>query len=111
MNFDVTITPTEAIREIGSRLMALRLGRNMTRAELARRSGVAERTLARLEGGEGRVRLEAFVAVCSTLAILGRFDVLLPSVRQSPEEVYKRENPRRRARAKKKTAIVWGDEK
>ena len=111
MKFDITLTPQEIVRELGSRLSSVRLGRNMTRAELSQRSGVAERTLARIENGEGNVRLEAFAAVCSALALTGRFEALLPMAGQTPESIYKNERPRKRARRLKKVGIVWGDEK
>lgn len=111
MRFDITLTPQEIVRELGSRIAAVRLGRNITRAELSQRSGVAERTLARLEDGEGNVRLEAFASVCSALALTGRFETLLPKTEQSPESIYRNERLRKRARPKKKTNLVWGDEK
>lgn len=111
MRFDITLTPQEIVRELGSRIAAVRLGRNITRAELSQRSGVAERTLARLENGEGNVRLEAFASVCSALALTGRFETLLPNAEQSPESIYRNERLRKRARPKKKANLVWGDEK
>lgn len=111
MKFDITTTQQEAIKEIGSRLKSIRLGRNMTRNELSKRSGVPERTLARLEKGEGNVRLEVFVSVCSALALTEHFETLLPPREQTPATVFKKERLRRRARPVKKSIIVWGDEK
>ena len=111
MRFDITLTPHEIVQELGRRIASVRLGRNMTRAELSQRSGVAERTLARLESGEGNVRLEAFASVCSALALTGRFEALLPKAEQRPESIFKNEQLRKRARPTRKTNLVWGDEK
>ena len=111
MRFDITLTPQEIVRELGVRLASVRLGRNMPRAELSQRSGVAERTLARLENGEGNVRLEAFASVCSALALTGRFETLLPKAEQRPESIYLNERLRKRARSAKKVSLAWGDGK
>ena len=111
MRFDSTITPEEAMRELGVRLESVRLGRNLTRVELAHRSGVPERTLARIERGDTGVRFKAFVDVCSALSLMNGFEFLIPERGITPEEIVKGIRPRRRARKHGQVAIEWGDEK
>lgn len=111
MRFDSTITPDEAMRELGVRLESVRLGRNLTRAELARRSGVPERTLARIECGDTGIRFKAFVAVCSSLSLMNGFESLIPERGITPEEIVKGLRPRKRARKHAVRTIEWGDQK
>ena len=111
MRFDSTITPDEAMRELGVRLESIRLGRNLTRAELARRSGVPERTLARIECGDAGIRFKAFVAVCSALSLMNGFESLIPERGITPEEIVKGLRPRKRARKHAVRTIEWGDQK
>ncbi|MBQ0033607.1 MAG: helix-turn-helix transcriptional regulator, partial [bacterium] len=79
--------------------------------ELARRSGVPERTLARIECGDTGIRFKAFVAVCSALSLIGGFEALIPERGITPEEIVKGLRPRKRARKHERRAIEWGDEK
>lgn len=111
MRFDSTITPEEAMRELGARLESVRLGRNLTRAELARRSGVPERTLARIEGGDTGIRFKAFVTACFALSLMNGFESLIPERGITPEEIVKGLRPRKRARKHERKTIEWGDEK
>lgn len=45
------------LRELGERLRTLRLVRDMSRRELARRSGISERYIAQIEAGKGNVSI------------------------------------------------------
>ena len=47
MKFDVLMTDGDALREAGHRLAQIRLGRNITQAELSSRAGVSKRSLER----------------------------------------------------------------
>ena len=46
---------SQFLRELGDRLRAMRLCRHLSRRELARRSGISERYIARIESGSGNV--------------------------------------------------------
>jgi transcriptional regulator with XRE-family HTH domain len=78
----MTITPQlsdEAVlRELGARLAAARLARNLTQAALAERAGISKRTVERLESGEVATQLSGFLRVCRALGLLERFDLLIP---------------------------------
>jgi transcriptional regulator with XRE-family HTH domain len=53
-----------------AQLRAARLGRSLSQAELAERSGASRVSIARLEGGSGRdVRLETIARVCAALEL------------------------------------------
>jgi DNA-binding XRE family transcriptional regulator len=45
------------LRELGDRLRGMRLSRDMSRRELARRSGISERYIAQIESGKGNVSI------------------------------------------------------
>lgn len=92
----------------------IRLARNMTQAQLARESGVALRTIGRLEKGEG-VSLDTFIRVLTALRLQQHLAGLLPDPSIRPmERVSQRGRERQRARPKKRTeeraAWSWGDE-
>ena len=108
---NITDTPDEVSRKIGSRLAAIRLGRNLSQAELAKRAGVSKRSLERLESGEGNPQMAVFVATCVALGLTSGFETLLPALELSPEDVFKGRTLRKRARTTTKQKMVWGDEK
>ena len=74
MRIDVTMTASEVTRELGLRLAQLRIARNLTQAQLARKAGVGLSSVIRLERGCESVGLDIFIAVCSALALTGNFD-------------------------------------
>jgi hypothetical protein len=51
----LTYSESLFLKQLGERLRTSRLGRNVSRRELARRSGISERYIARIEGGTGNV--------------------------------------------------------
>lgn len=75
------------LREMGSRLTAIRLGKNLTQADLAEQAGVSKRTILRLESGEVAARLSAFIRVCRALGILAQLNILLPEPGPSPVDL------------------------
>lgn len=103
--------------EIGSRLAAVRLTRNLTQAALAQEAGVSKRTVERLESGEVAARLSGLVRVCRALDLAGRLDALVPSPVASPIEQLKlagrrrkRASGRRQPDAPTTRGWTWGDE-
>ena len=78
------LTDDAALRELGSRLAAARLERNLTQAALAEQAGVAKRTVERLESGAVATQLSGFLRVCRVLGVLERFDALIPEPTLSP---------------------------
>ncbi len=102
--------------ELGRRIEALRLRRDMTQADLAKEAGIGKRTLERLEAGQS-VQLSSFIAVLRQLALLDELLAVVPDQSKSPVAMMLAEEaPRRRASGKRKKSAAqkpwrWGDEK
>jgi transcriptional regulator with XRE-family HTH domain len=103
--------------EMGSRLAAARLARNLTQAALAEEAGVSKRRVERLESGEVAARLSGLVRVCRALGMVDRLDALVPSPTVSPVEQLKlaghrrkRASGRRAPATSTKREWTWGDE-
>ncbi len=102
-------------RLLGSRLRGLRLNRNESQKELARRAGVGKATLQRLEEG----RSGTIVTLLRVLRALDldNLDALVPAVEESPLAEARGEH-QARVRARGRSAPQappegwrWGDEK
>ena len=116
MRLSKQLTDEGVLRELGSRLAAARLARNLTQAALAEEAGVSKRTLERLESGEVVARLSAFVRVIRALGLIDRLDALVPAPAPSPVEQLKLAGRQRKRasgpRAEGKRAPrkwKWGD--
>ena len=111
--------------ELGVRLAQVRLGKNLTQAQLAERAGVSKRTVERLESGEVAPQLSGFIRICRALDLLERFELLVPEPVASPMAQLKL-GGRKRRRASASAAPAggigvvaedappkwqWGDEK
>jgi transcriptional regulator with XRE-family HTH domain len=109
-----TLTDEAILRELGSRLAAARLDRNLTQIQLAEEAGVSKSTLQRLESGEVATQLSGFLRVCRVLDLLERFEALLPETALSPIAQLKQQGRRRqRAKRSKESSVVakkwtWG---
>ena len=117
MKISSQLSDDAILHELGSRLAAVRLGRNLTQAALAEEAGVSKRTVERLESGEVAARLSGLVRVCRALGLAERFDALVPPPTVSPVEQLKLAGRRRkRASSRRKPATparrkwTWGDE-
>ncbi len=114
MKISTHLTDEAILAELGTRLAATRLDRNLTQADLAEEAGVSKRTVERLESGEVAARLSGLVRVCRALGLLERFDALVPPPVPSPIAELKLAR-RTRKRARKKAAApaarkwTWGD--
>jgi transcriptional regulator with XRE-family HTH domain len=115
MKISTHLTDEAVLAELGTRLAAARLDRNLTQAALAEEAGVSKRTVERLESGEVAARLSGLVRVCRALGLLERFDALVPTPLPSPIAQLKLAR-RTRKRARKKAAATaarkwtWGEE-
>jgi transcriptional regulator with XRE-family HTH domain len=102
MKIDPSITDARVLKLLGERLLAIRLARNLTQAELAEQAGVSKRTLERLESGAVASQLSSLLRVCRALGVLDRFELLLPAPAPSPIAQLKRQGrPRQRASREK----------
>lgn len=77
-----TASDSAALKELGERLRALRLRRNMTQEELAERALLAVGTVKSLEAGSGK--LSTLVAVLRELGALDQLERFIPPVAISP---------------------------
>jgi transcriptional regulator with XRE-family HTH domain len=82
--------------ELGHRLMAERLERNLTQAALAEQAGVALQTVARLETGTASIRITGLIRILRALGLTDRLDQFLPEKGPSPLELVKLHGKRRR---------------
>jgi len=116
VKFENNLSDSRILQEIGHRIAQARLERNMTQAQLAHESGLAVRTIRRLESGEVAAQLSAFIRVCRALKLLDRLDNLVPERLPSPIAQLKLRG-RRRQRASSPRASTkppaqpwrWGD--
>jgi putative transcriptional regulator len=81
-------TDSAVLAEIGRRLRRERLNRNVTRAELAERSGVSTSTIQHVESGTN-FSMETLIRLLRALGLLDRVDALLPEPGLSPIELAK----------------------
>ena len=116
MKLSKQLTDEAILRELGGRLAAARLARNLTQAALAEEAGVSKRTVERLESGEVAARLSGLVRVCRALGLVDRLDALVPSPTPSPVEQLKlagRQRKRASGRSQPTTRAprkwTWGD--
>lgn len=102
------------MRELGQRIKDNRIAMNLTQEEMADRSGVALRTVARIENGEG-VKVESVLNILRVLGVLGNLNVLVQEQVLAPTEIVDIGKKRKRVTAarkkQEKSTWVWGDEK
>jgi len=77
------LTDFEIITEIGVRLKAFRISRNLTQQMLADHSGLNRSTIRDLEGGKP-LNLLSLIQVFRSLDLLSKMDEFLPGPENSP---------------------------
>ena len=102
------------LSELAQRIRDQRLVLGLTQVELAKKSGISSRTVARLESGDG-IALDGLLGILRSLGILRNLDLLVPEYRMPPTEAFDGQRKRKRASASKNTqpdkAWTWGDER
>lgn len=83
-----SLSNTEIILEMGSRLKDFRLGKKLTQQQLAERAGVSLFTVAQIERGKS-VSVSMLIAVMRVLRLLDNLELLLPRQEVSPIELLK----------------------
>ncbi len=107
----------EAIRqELGKRLQAERLNRNITQAVLAERAGISRRTLVGAERGEP-FTIDTLLSILRELGCLAQIDLFLPKPEISPVQLSKLKGKKRQRAGSKftypkprSTPWVWNEE-
>ena len=119
MKFENLLSDEAVLTEMGQRLVAARLDRRLTQAQLAKVAGVSKRTVERLEDG-GSAQLTNLVRCLRALDRLEGLERLLPESPVNPLDLLKQTKARRsRVRGSSVTGLaetdgaawVWGDEK
>lgn len=113
------LTDAATLRELGRRLEAHRLERNLTQIELGDLAGVGRSTIQKVENG-GSVQTVSLVKILRALDLLGGVDAAIPERIVLPVmELDRTRQPRRRARhrpvgrdaqAPSGDTWTWGDE-
>lgn len=116
MKINGTDNNVAVLEELGKRIKTYRINYPMTREELATKSDVSVRTIARIEGGESS-QLENIIRILRALDCLGRIDLLVPEQEIRPSVIYKRGKMRKRAQSpkyrenKRKNGWTWSEDK
>lgn len=76
-------------QELGSRIRALRLRRNITQQQLAEATTISLNTIKSLESGRGK--LATLIAVLRELGALDNLDSFIPEISISPLQLAKRQ--------------------
>ena len=113
MVFSSADTPEEICLEIGRRLALIRLSIGLSQEALAVRSGVAKRTIERLESGMSNPKIDAFIRVCQALGRADGFEQLLPKPELGPLALANGERIPMRARKKKNMGVrpIWKEDR
>ncbi|MBR2068467.1 MAG: helix-turn-helix domain-containing protein [Candidatus Gastranaerophilales bacterium] len=98
--------------EIGQRIKDNRIAQESTQHELALKSGVSDKTVARIEAGDN-TKIENLLNILRSLGYLSNMELLITEQSISLEAMYKNTKTRSRVSNKKeqKRGWVWGDEK
>lgn len=108
MRIEPQFTDVAALAELGRRLARIRIGRNITQAELAFEAGLSRTTIVRLESG-GAVTTPALLRVLRALGLLDRLDLLVPEASVNPIDLLERQGrQRRRARRSRSSDAAPG---
>jgi len=115
MKIDNQLTDETVLNEVGKRIRSIRLGQNLTQADMAEKAGLSKNTVERLENGD-TTQLMSFIRICRSLGILDRFEVLLPEPVPSPmAQLRLHNNFRQRASNKRKKSSpaswTWKEDK
>ena len=104
------------LRQLGERLAAQRLSRNLAQIDLAAEAGISLATLRRLEAGDN-TSLDTLVRLMAALSLADRLDALLPPADVRPIDRV-RPSGKTRQRATRRASgqpgptrpWVWGDQ-
>lgn len=114
MDITNNLSDETVLRELGARVVRVRVGRGWTQGQLAEAAGLSKRTVERLERGRS-VQLDSLIRVFRALELAQNFNHLIPPPAPSPIAQLKLQGKeRRRVRARKAAprstaGWVWGD--
>lgn len=95
------------LNELGERIRDVRIAGAMTREDLAKKAGVSERTVARIESGTS-VSFDNMIRVLYAINCSKNIDLLVPEQKILPEDIFVGKKKRVRAsKEKKKDVSEW----
>ena len=115
MKITSNLTDPVLLSELGARLAAARIERNLTQADLAEKSGVSKRSVERIESGEVAAQLSVFIRILRGLGMLENLEVLLPESKPGPMNLLKSQGKRRQRATSNKFTLreqqpwSWGE--
>lgn len=95
MKITADLTDDAVLKEIGGRVGRQRIEAGLTQASLAAQSGVAKRTLERIEAGQS-AELVTLLRVLRTLKLVDGVETLVPDPPPSPIALLKHEGQQRK---------------
>ena len=96
-------TPKELQKQLGERLKLLRISRNYSQMELAKKAGISLKTLRNLEHGKGS-SVETLVRTLKALDATNVLDQLAPIPTVSPLAILRNPSPPQRVRRPRRTS-------
>ncbi|TAJ94264.1 MAG: helix-turn-helix domain-containing protein [Gammaproteobacteria bacterium] len=114
MKIEKTLADLTILSELGERVVRRRIALQLTQAELAERSGVAKRTLERIEAGASAQML-SLIRIFRVLDLLPNLDRMIPEAVPGPMELLKHKGKVRQRAAKSRNkqgsgkAWTWDD--
>lgn len=104
MKLDKSMSDQTVLSEVGARVQALRLERNLTQGELAREAGLSKITVERLEAGQS-TELRTLIRALRVLGLLELLNLAIPQPLPSPIDALRlRGKVRRRASGSRATS-------
>lgn len=100
------------LKELGQRVKDIRINQVMTQKDLCEKAGVSFSTVVRIENGEG-INTDNLLKIMRALNLLQNWDLLIPEQDQTPDEILKEKNKRKRVFKIKEEKVkewTWGDE-
>lgn len=111
MNTDY-VDEKEILLDIGKRIRAKRIEKNITQSDFANKCGISVATLTRIENGDD-TKLSNIIRILAELGLSENIDLLIPRSQPDFKEIFvKGEKVKQRA-TKKKTATglwIWGED-
>jgi transcriptional regulator with XRE-family HTH domain len=94
----VSDAAVRALADLGGRLREARLKRNWSQAETARKAGLSESSVKKVEGGSVRITIGAYLALLDVFGAPAAFDRVLAPGDDAIGDALSRSQLRRRAR-------------
>lgn len=107
-------TDDVVLQTIGERLKAIRIAAGYSQQHLATSCGVSVPVIARMENGDGGVKIATWIGALRVLGQIQNFELLVPDPQPTPYDYTEAVKPKRQRaprsdRKVRKTQWKWGD--